>query len=204
MTLAYVFRHTPRREVDAATYEELVAAFHRALASEPPRGFLGSTLLSTTAPWAVAGGELYEDWYAVEDSAALDALNDAAVTGPRAEPHRHAARAAGWGTGALYALRAGEPWFPPTGHGAWFAKPDGVSYPAFFDELRAWTGRPGVALWQRRMTLGPPPEFGLVGPEPLDVPTAWGAFRTSSTRVHTTRFGQGTGRMNVASRVRLL
>jgi hypothetical protein len=35
------------------------------------------------APWANAGGEAYEDWYLVRDTASLDGLEEAAVTASR-------------------------------------------------------------------------------------------------------------------------
>ena len=83
--LAYVFWHWRRPAIDATTYETRLGRFHAALAAAPPPGFHASFALSLRgAPWANAGGDGYEDWYLVEGSAALDPLNDAAVSAARA------------------------------------------------------------------------------------------------------------------------
>ena len=106
--LAYVFWHWRRPQVPAASYETLQRGFHAALAAAPPPGFLRSSTLSIAgAPWAAGGGEAYEDWYLVDGTAALDPLNDAAVTASRRQPHDAAAAAAAGGTAGLYRLRLG-------------------------------------------------------------------------------------------------
>ena len=45
----------------------------------------------------------------------------------------------------------------------WFDKPRGITYQAMLSRLEA--NEPGIdnRLWQRMMTLGPTPEFCLVG-----------------------------------------
>jgi len=159
--LAYVFWHWRRPEVAAPAYERAQAAFHAALRTEPPAGFLGSVSLALTgAPWANDGGEAYEDWYLVQNSAALDGLNEAAVTAGRRDPHEAAAAAAAGGVAGLYALRIGSEPEQPTA-AIWFAKPAGLRYEAVWEELEPLvrTGRGG--LWMRRMVLGPSPEFCL-------------------------------------------
>ena len=57
MTVAYVFWHRPRPDVDAAVYHDALARFHGALLTDPPRGLLASwSLRLTTPPW-LDGGE---------------------------------------------------------------------------------------------------------------------------------------------------
>lgn len=151
--LAYVFWHWPRPELDPARYLEALVAFHRALEAEPPPGFLGSRVREVSgAPW-VPAPRAVEDWYLVSDFAALGALEQAAVAGGRLEPHDRAARLALGGAGGVYG-RVREGLADPAA-ATWFAKPAGIPSPAFL------AGIPEGELWQRRLVLGPAPEFCL-------------------------------------------
>jgi hypothetical protein len=158
MTLAYVFWHRPAEGVDAGVYETHLAAFHAALASTPPPGYAGSCALRV-------GERRYEDWYLVADWAALGTLNRHAVSGSRQRPHDAAAAGAGDGAAGIYALLRGPAQPPALRHGAWLAKPAGMSYEDFHAALPA-----GAAAWQRQMTLGPAGEYTLRADEPLDLP----------------------------------
>ena len=51
----------------------------------------------------------------------------------------------------------------------WISKPDGMSYAAFEASLGPLVGA-GCALWGRRMTLGPTPEFCLHAPAKCELP----------------------------------
>jgi hypothetical protein len=158
--LAYVFWHWPRSGVASNEYETVQRRFHAALEAAPPPGFRGSRSLAITgAPWAAASGAAYEDWYLVEGSAALDPLNEAAVSASRQAPHDAAAALAKDGIAGLYLLRLGAGVEPP-GHATWFAKPAGMSYQELYATLRSVV-EGGAALWGRQMTLGPTPEFCL-------------------------------------------
>src|SRR5687767_10982784 len=131
MTLAYLFWYWRRDGVDAADYESRQRAFHAALAEAPPDGFLRSASFALSgAPWANAGGEAYEDWYLADSFAALDTLNDAAVTASRRLPHDRAAALAADGAGGVHRLKLGEPVAEPR-YAYWLGKPAGVGY----DEL---------------------------------------------------------------------
>ena len=166
--LAYVFWHWPGPGVDATRYTEALVAFHRALAASPSAGLRGTRAYAVeAAPW-LAAARAYEDWYLVDDFAALGALNEAAVSGARREPHDTAARLAGGGHGGVYRLVALAP-VPPRGGSAgetgahldrsttWFSKPAGVPYKDFLARLSP------CETWQRQMVLGPAPEFCIVG-----------------------------------------
>jgi hypothetical protein len=157
--LAYVFWHWPDGSVDPTRYEGALLTFHRALAAAPPAGARGSRVLAVAAaPWLpVARG--YEDWYFVDDFAALGALNEAAVTASRREPHDAAARLAAGGTAGVYRLLSGMPDERAPGplESRWLSKPGALSYADFLARL------PPGELWQRQMTLGPTPEFDLLG-----------------------------------------
>ncbi len=161
--LAYVFWHTPRPGTPRAAYEDALQAFHASLRASPPAGFHGSFILRTPAvAWfpAASGGDVYEDWYLLADSAALDRLDEAAVHAVRRAVHDAPARLAAAGTAGLYQLRHGDALGQTPTRAHWFSKPAGQGYDAFFAELLPAIP-PGGRLWQRRMTFGPATEFCL-------------------------------------------
>ena len=159
--LAYVFTHRPAPEADVKDYEDVLRTFHAALAAIRPHGFVRSLTYRI--------GPAYADWYLLEDSSALDALNAAAVTGARQASHDAAARLAADGAGKLLALAAGE--FDQDAHvETRFAKPHGMPYSELYRALERWTGEPRTSLWRRMMVLGSPPEFTLVSAKPVELP----------------------------------
>jgi hypothetical protein len=170
--LAYVFWHWRRPRVPAAEYEAAQRGFHAALAEAPPAGFERSFSVAVAeVPWLSAGGDVYEDWYLVDGSAALDPLNQAAVSASRQKAHDRAAALAAGGIAGLYSLRLGAPHAAP-GAASWFAKPDGMPYRDLFAALEPLARRDGAAVWCRHMTLGPGPEFCLHSAAPLPLPGA--------------------------------
>jgi hypothetical protein len=139
-----------------------IVEFHEALRTQRPRGFQFSVVLKAErAPWVGRDGEVYEEWYVVENSAALDVLNEAAVSGACKEPHDQVAKDAAGGAGGLYRLRAGEAGLAKTRVALWFAKPAGMSYETLYEMLQAEVERASGSgsVWQRQMVLGPAPEF---------------------------------------------
>jgi hypothetical protein len=169
--LAYVFWHWRRREIPRDEYEQRQQHFHGAMTAAPSQGFRSSRSFAITgAPWVASGGEAYEDWYLVEDSAALDPLNQAAITAPRQMPHDAAAAAAEGGTAGLYSLRRGGVRDTLPARAAWFSKPSGVSYDQLFSSLEPLLHPVNGALWCRQMVLGPTPEFCLQSSAPVTLP----------------------------------
>ena len=159
--LAYVFWHWPLREVQVAEYEARLREFHESLRAHPPAGFLQSASFRVIgAPWTPAANA-YEDWYLIEDFAALGALNEASVSGPRQQPHDSAARLAAGGAGAVYRMLFCKT--NPIGGGVarWFSKPAGMTYAALRSEVADLEA--DSSLWQRQLVLGPAPEFCLRG-----------------------------------------
>ena len=150
-------------------YEERLAAFHAALRSEPSPG-LGPTITVGLAavPW-LGDAPGYEDWYLVDDFAALGELNAAAVSGTRREPHDAAADWAADGVAGLMGHVAG-PLLPAPepAWSAWLAKPAGVGYGDLHAALAGLGG--GAGAWQRQMVLGPATEYCVLAPEPLTLP----------------------------------
>ena len=159
--LAYVFSHRPADGVDIADYEAALKRFHATLAASPPAGFLGSSTFRV--------GDRYSDWYLVDSSAALDVLNDAAVSGARTRAHDAAAHMAVDFAGKLYVLSAGSPLTGP-GFEIGFSKPAGMAYPDLYERMKQYTRGPGTSVWRRMMVLGPPPEFCLISPSQVELP----------------------------------
>jgi hypothetical protein len=159
--LAYLFFHRPDEGVDVAAYEEGLRRFHASLAAVRAGGFVSSRTYRV--------GDRYCDWYLVETSAALDALNEAAVGGSTGPVHDAVARMAADGAGKLLRLAAGSP-----DAGARceirFSKPRGMAYADLYANLERWTRKAGVGLWRRMMVLGPPPEFCLLAPAEETLP----------------------------------
>jgi|SRR5689334_2424109 len=173
--LAYVFWHWPRPEIERGQYLDHLIDFHRTLAANKSPGFQQSVVFSMSgAYWLETDGEVFEEWYLLDDSAAMDPLNEAAVSGACEQPHNRVASEAANGTGGLYRLRAGSNNLAQAKFATWLSKPAGVSYQDFYAGLEPLTSQPGVALWGRQMTLGPTTEFCLHSETPSQLS---GAFR---------------------------
>jgi hypothetical protein len=158
VTVAYLFWHTrDGARGSAADYEEALAAFHRELARDRHPFLLASAAYRVRgAPW-IDGGAGYEDWYLVPDLAALERLNEAAVSARHRAGHDRAAAMAAWGAAGLYAVARGEPAWR-AGAVTWLAKPADTPYPAFLAALPATP-----CLLQRLLVLGPTQEFAAAG-----------------------------------------
>jgi hypothetical protein len=140
--LAYVFWHRPRANVEVRRYEEALANFHDSLAN-PSAAFRLERL-----PFG-DGDPGYEDWYLVDDWAALGELNARAVDAQHRAGHDAAAGMSGHGWGGVYALVRGEAEPPAAARWEW-RPPDGAE----------------AAYWQRQMVLGPAPEYCVVDGAP--------------------------------------
>ena len=192
--LAYLFWHRPLESSDAAAYEQAQVAFHRSLHRAPPVGLCGSSTFRVAGPpWLDAGGEDergYEDWYLVEDYAALGVLNGAAVGRGHRTVHDAAARLLGAGAGGLYALVEGdrpEPGRPgcesigEATHAVWVARPPGSKSRLLGELLGDGMDRQHASLWRRQLVLGPAPEYCLLASEipagvaPTRLPPGWTA-----------------------------
>jgi len=169
--LAYLFWHRPRPEAPVEAYEHAQIAFHRSLAHRPPVGMFGSALFrADELPWlpgedGVAG---YEDWYLLEDHAALGVLGEAAVGRGHRTAHDEAARRFGRGAGGLYGLLEGDASAELLGGAplaVWVGREAGARSPAEGELLGDGMDPRHASLWRRQLVLGPAPEFCLVAPE---------------------------------------
>ncbi len=146
--LAYLFWHRRGPDVDQSEYEEVQREFHAALETESASFRLGEL------PFDPSPG--YEDWYLVEDWAALGVLNDSAVDSIRRPAHDRAASGAGAGWGGLYMLVRGPAAIPDGAD--WYEKPRLVPTKTFLADL------PETTIWRRQLVLGPAPEFCVTVP----------------------------------------
>jgi hypothetical protein len=168
--LAYVFWHWPRAGIDRGAYLDHVADFHDTLAAHKPSGFQKSAVFRIRgASWLNTNDEAYEEWYLLDDSGAMDPLNDAAVSGACEEPHNRVAREAADGVGGLYRLRAGDVDLGQAKFALWLSKPGGISYRDFYAAVEPLTSQEGVVLWGRQMTLGPTTEFCVHSVGPIEL-----------------------------------
>jgi len=183
--LAYVFWHWPQSHIDHDSYINHLIDFHNTLAANKPPGFHESVVFRIRgASWLNTNDEAYEEWYLLDDSAAMDPLNDAAVSGVCEAPHNRVAREAAAGIGGLYRLRAGQGRLSESRHALWLSKPAGVSYKDFYATLQPLTSQPGVALWGRQMTLGPTTEFCIHSSTPIELPPGYSGLQPQITRIY--------------------
>lgn len=193
--LAYLFWHRPRDAAATAAYEQALLAFHRSLAHTPPVGFQGSLALRVASlPWHLPaaapqsrpeedGRSAYEDWYFVEDYAALGVLNEAAVGRGHRTAHDDVARRSGASAGGLYGLIEGHrpPSLGATSLAVWVAGPPRSGRYELGELLGDGIDPQHASLWRRQLVLGPAPEFCLLAPEqpagvsPTRLPAGWQA-----------------------------
>jgi hypothetical protein len=174
--LGYVFWHWPTPSIDVARYEELQRDFHAALASSGPAGFRTSCVyrVEGDAPWLeparASNVSAYADWYLLEDSAAIDALNVAAVSGVCEQPHTAVAQAMAQGAGSLFALRGDtSPALSSIRHITFLTKPRPMAYSDFYSQLSGVASSEST-LWRRALVLGPTPEFAMLTAAPIQPP----------------------------------
>lgn len=205
--LAYLSWHRPAAGVEQTVYEQALVRFHRSLAHRPPSGFRGSTSvrvaeLAWLSPDAGEHGDRaarppgYEDWYLLDDWAAVGVLEEAAVSRGHFTAHDRVASLAGVATGSVYRLIEGCARLDGAGVAVWVSRPPGHKHPAPAALLGDGMEPDRDGLWRRCLGLGPAPEFCLLVAEaPLGVassrlPAGWSAI-TSSRDVLWGGLGEG-------------
>ena len=192
--LAYVFWHWPQSSIDRDSYEDHLIHFQQTLAANKPAGFQQSVVFRVHgASWLNTNDDAYEDWYLLDASAAMDPLNDGAVSGACEEPHNKVAREAADGIGGLYRLRTGAGDLAHANFALWLSKPAGVSYKDFYTALEPLTSQSGIALWGRQMTLGPTTEFCIHSPTPIDLPPGFSGLRPQIKRIYSINSSASSG-----------
>jgi hypothetical protein len=198
--LAYLFWHRAAAAVETGTYERELERFHRSLAHRPPSGFRSSAAFRIgELPWLAFGtagepttakpGAAYEDWYLIDDWAALGVLEEAAVSRGHISAHEAVAAHARGGAGAVYRLIEGSARIELAERAVWVnAAPrrERLSFGALLGD--GMDPREG-GLWQRCLVLGPAPEYCLLaGEQPAGVaasrlPAGWSALSTGRERL---------------------
>ena len=183
--LAYVFWHWRYSSSKPADYQKDLRSFHETISNQKSAGYLSSMVFAFPGlPWLNSDdSEVYEDWYLVENSAALDPLDEAAVNGRRKGPHDQIAQQAAGGTGGLYRLRSGQVSPEECALALWFNKPAGMGYTMLYDILEKQLEQHGGSLWQRQMTLGPALEFCWHAPIGATLPAEFSALTFLVTTV---------------------
>ena len=164
--LAYVFWHRPAAGVAPEDYAVLIRRFHNSIAAHPPAGFVRSVSFAAPAPNWLGDEPAFEDWYVVEDFAALGVLNSAAVGRGHLSVHDAVARHAGPGTGSVYRLLEGVATFDAVRVAVWIEKPRGVEAPLLAALLGDGMDGEQAGLWQRQLALGPAPEYCILASAP--------------------------------------
>jgi hypothetical protein len=184
--LAYLSWHRAAAGVERADYEHALQRFHRSLAHRPPSGFHGSAALRLgELPWlapvdgADAGSPGYEDWYLLDDWAAVGVLEEAAVALGHETAHHAIAARAGASTGSVYRLVEGSAHPGSAGVGVWVAREAGHDPPSLGALLGDGMDPERDGLWRRCIGLGPAPEHCLLAGEAPDgvsaerLPSGW-------------------------------
>jgi hypothetical protein len=195
--LAYLSWHRPALANDLIAYERALVQFHHSLAHKPPSGFRGSaTFRAAELPWLLSedgappdGGAGYEDWYLLDDWAAVGVLEEAAVSRGHFSAHDRVASLAGRTTGAVYRLVEGHPGLLETPVAVWVARSRGRAHPSLGALLGDGMDPNAGSLWRRCLGLGPAPEFCLLAPEapagvsPARLPKGWSATAITRERL---------------------
>ena len=172
--LAYVFWHQSRPEITADIYEKKLADFLRSLSSQRPAGLVDALSFRVQAlPWSPRQGIVYEDWYLVENFAALGALNDAAVEGDTRTPHDAIAKDYMKGAGGVLRSVQGDLNLREARVATWAEKPNRAILPIVLRGSReGGRGKEGAPLEApaRARPLAPvlhPQHAGATGPGEL-------------------------------------
>jgi hypothetical protein len=196
--LAYLSWHRPAATVEIDAYEQALEQFHRSLAHRPPCGFRGSAALrAPQLPWLAAsvsatstvdaepgrvhavqdGG--YEDWYLLDDWAAVGVLEEAAVSRGHHGAHERIASRAGPATSSIYRLLEGHAELGAARVAVWVSSAPGPERPSLEALLADGIDPSSGSLWRRCLGLGPAPEFCLLaaqtpdGAAPSRLPHDW-------------------------------
>ncbi|HEV3322942.1 MAG TPA: hypothetical protein VG147_12245 [Solirubrobacteraceae bacterium] len=169
--LAYLLWHRPADGVERESYEHACERFHRSLHHSPPAGFRGSAVMRIAeCPWLSCAQDstsavAYEDWYLLDDFAALGVLNEAAVAHGHRSAHEGIARRFGSGAGGLYGLMEGHADLAYAPHAVWVSRPPGEPRGELAQLLADGIDPAHASLWRRALVFGPAPEYCLLAPE---------------------------------------
>jgi hypothetical protein len=104
----------------------------------------------------------YEDWYLLDDWAAVGVLEEAAVAHGHETAHHAIAARAGVATSSVYRLIEGSARSRAAGVAVWVAREAGHDPPSLGALLGDGIDPERDGLWRRCMSLGPAPEHCLL------------------------------------------
>jgi hypothetical protein len=195
--LAYLSWHRAAPGVDRDAYEQALQRFHRSLAHRPPSGFRGSAAFALEQlPWLKAGTVQsaadvgYEDWYLLDDWAAVGVLEEAAVSHGHLTAHDRIAALSGAATGSVYRLIEGSAHLDAALSAIWVSRAPGHENPSLAALLGDGMDPQLGSLWRRCLGLGPAPEFCLLAAEapegaaPTRLPSGWTAQVLARRRLY--------------------
>ena len=166
-----MFWHSPVAGAPTESFEAKLASFHDSLNACKPDGFVEALSFRVAGlPWGHGQDLVYEDWYVVEDFAALGTLNDAAVSGPTRGPHDAVAKDFMEGSGGVFKLISGSLDLHQARFAAWIGKKIGPSYDSYYEDVSHVVGESNTDLWRRQMVLGPSPQFCVHSVNPVSFP----------------------------------
>jgi hypothetical protein len=184
--LAYLFWHRPAAGVERDAYEQALTRFHRSLAHAPPSGLRGSAAMRCERlPWLEGDGPGYEDWYVLDDWAALGVIEQAAVSRGHVSAHDAVAAHTGAGGGGVYELVEGSARSIAAERAVWVASKPGRERLSLASLLGDGLDAERDGLWRRSLVLGPAPEYCVLAHEvPAGVaetrlPAGWSAQSVS-------------------------
>jgi hypothetical protein len=172
--LAYIFWHVPFADIDVREYESALLGFHTDLVASSPPGFkASSTYQISEVPW-LNGRPGYEDWCFLTSSAALDALNEAAIRPERWNVHAAIASKTDFGHGGLYYHLHGAEQPIVGSRVIWLKRPRGIRYEQALRDI-VGESKGFLSCWRKQMVLGPADEFAIIGNSSLvvSVPQGW-------------------------------
>jgi hypothetical protein len=170
--IAYLSWHRAAAGVVQEAYEQALTRFHRSLAHRPPSGFRSSAAMRLSElPWlagvdgAARDAPGYEDWYLLDDWAAVGVLEEAAVARGHESAHHAIASRAGAAAGSVYRLVEGSARPQAEGVAVWVAREAGHDPPSLGALLGDGMDPRRDGLWRRCLGLGPAPEYCMLAGE---------------------------------------
>jgi len=167
--LIYVLWHR-NDNTDSMDYESSLIKFHAQLNANETPGFIGSTISrSPTLPWLNDNGNILQDNYFLENSAALDHLNAAAISKACEHSHNQVATNSRDEKNGLYRHRIGLSQPQPVNHSYWISKPKNITHLALLESISNNIDEKTTSVWTRFMGLSFGPDFWIQSQIPLQL-----------------------------------